>query len=182
MKIHETGFRNLVVIENKFYSDNRGGFTESFNEASFRLHTGQNITFVQDNLSVSVKNVVRGLHYQLPPKGQAKLVMVHRGAAWDVAVDLRVSEPTFGKWFSVELREGDNKQLFIPEGFAHGFIALEENTLFAYKCSNYYSPEHERCILWNDPALCISWPTENPIMSAKDCSGISFKDYGSDFI
>jgi len=158
MKIHETGFRNLVVIENKFYSDNRGGFTESFNEASFRLHTGQNITFVQDNLSVSVKNVVRGLHYQLPPKGQAKLVMVHRGAAWDVAVDLRVSEPTFGKWFSVELREGDNKQLFIPEGFAHGYLTLSDHATFLYKVSQFYSPAHECSIRWDDKTLDIHWP------------------------
>lgn len=182
MKIVETGFRNLLVIENTFYTDPRGGFMESFNEAAFRINTNQNISFVQDNLSVSAKNVIRGLHFQTPPKGQAKLVMVFNGAALDVVVDLRVTEPTYGKMFSIELKGSDHIQLFIPEGFAHGFLSLEDETIFGYKCSNYYSPTHERSIRWNDETLNIPWPVEHPIISDKDKLGMAFKEYSGDFL
>lgn len=182
MKIVETGFRNLLVIENTFYTDSRGGFMESFNEAAFRINTHQNISFVQDNLSVSGRNVIRGLHYQTPPKGQAKLVMVYKGAALDVVVDLRVTEPTYGKMFSIELKGSDHIQLFIPEGFAHGFLSLEDDTIFGYKCSNYYSPAHERSIRWNDETLNIPWPVEQPMISEKDNMGMAFKEYPGDFL
>lgn len=182
MKTVDTGFRNLLLIENTFHTDSRGGFMEAFNEAAFRINTNQNITFVQDNISVSAKNVIRGLHFQLPPKGQAKLVMVYKGAALDVVLDLRVTEPTYGKTFSIELKGSDHLQLFIPEGFAHGFLSLEDDTIFGYKCSNYYSPQHERCIRWNDESLNISWPVTSPLISDKDNLGLSFNDYTGDFL
>jgi len=182
MKIITTEFNGLIIIENKVFHDDRGHFLETFNEARFRITTGMNLSFVQDNMSRSVKGVLRGLHYQIPPKGQAKLVSVFQGAVLDVVLDLRINEPTFGKYFSIELRGGEYQQLFIPEGFAHGFFVLEDDTVFSYKCSNYYSPEHERCIRWNDPALNIHWPSHNPIVSGKDQEGMSFSQYSNEFL
>jgi dTDP-4-dehydrorhamnose 3,5-epimerase len=181
MRYEETGFRGLIVIHADVFSDERGQFQESFNEARFRVDTGLNISFVQDNESVSRKNVIRGLHFQIPPKGQAKLVRVSYGSAVDVVVDLRRTEPTFGQHFRVLLSAENATQLFIPEGFAHGFIALEEGTIFSYKCSNYYSKDLERSILWNDPAINIQWDCENPIVSQRDSEALHLSDFESPF-
>jgi dTDP-4-dehydrorhamnose 3,5-epimerase len=181
MKITSNEFRGLLVLEPAVYSDDRGSFMESFNEARFRIETGLNLTFVQDNESISVQNTLRGLHFQVPPKSQAKLVRVAHGAAWDVVVDLRVSEPTFGRWFKILLSGENKKQLFIPEGFAHGFWTVEENTIFSYKCTNYYSSECDRSLLWNDSSLDIDWGIEQPILSEKDRNALPFAEFKSPF-
>jgi len=181
MKIERTEFRDLVIIESAVFSDERGSFQESFNEARFRVETGFNISFVQDNESISKANVLRGLHLQLPPQGQAKLVRVSRGRAMDVVVDLRRTEPTFGKHFKIELSAKNATQLFIPEGFAHGFLTLEEDTMFAYKCSNYYSKELERSIRWNDPTLAIDWGVLNPLVSERDAQASFLSEFDSPF-
>jgi dTDP-4-dehydrorhamnose 3,5-epimerase len=163
------------------FVDERGAFSESFNEAKFRIETGMNLTFVQDNESVSKKDVLRGLHFQVPPKSQAKLVRVSRGAVLDVVVDLRTTEPTFGQSFKIMLSEENKTQLFIPEGFAHGFLVLEDQTIFAYKCTNYYSKEHDRSMLWCDEQLNIDWGISNPIVSDKDKHAQRFTDFQSPF-
>ena len=181
MNIKRTEFRDLVIIESAVFSDERGSFQESFNEARFRVETGLNVTFVQDNESVSKANVLRGLHLQLPPKGQAKLVRVSRGTAIDVVVDLRRTEPTYGKHFKIELSAKNATQLFIPEGFAHGFLTLEDETIFSYKCSNYYSKELERSICWNDPALAIDWGALNPMVSERDSQAVFLSEFESPF-
>jgi len=181
MEIITTEFKDLLIIKNKIFSDERGVFFESFHESNFRMESGLNISFVQDNVSRSSRHVLRGLHYQIPPKGQAKLVTVMRGSVLDVVVDLRLRQPTFGKVFTISLSSENYNQLFIPEGFAHGFFSLEDETLFSYKCSNYYSPQHERCIRWNSPGLQIAWPAGPPIVSAKDDRGIDFADYEGEF-
>jgi dTDP-4-dehydrorhamnose 3,5-epimerase len=142
---------------------------------------GKKINFVQDNHSKSVRGVLRGLHYQLPPKAQGKLVRVIQGEVFDVAVDLRQSSPTFGKWTGEILSSDNKKQLWIPEGFAHGFLALEDNTIFSYKCTNYYNPQSEVTILWNDRNLKIDWQIDNPIISPKDKEGVLFKDFDTPF-
>jgi dTDP-4-dehydrorhamnose 3,5-epimerase len=176
MTIEKTPFRNLLLLTPKIFQDERGYFYESFNEALFRIETGLNITFVQDNESKSSKGVLRGLHFQLPPKTQAKLIRVVKGAVLDVVVDLRQTEPTFGKHYSVMLSEENKLQFFVPEGFAHGFVALEDNTIFSYKCSNYYSKEHDRSLLWNDPQLNIQWEIDQPLVSEKDQMAEHFAD------
>jgi dTDP-4-dehydrorhamnose 3,5-epimerase len=181
MKIRRTEFRDLIVIESSVFADDRGSFQESFNEARFRVDTGLNISFVQDNESISKANVLRGLHLQLPPKGQAKLVRVSRGRALDVVVDLRRTEPTFGKHFKIELSAINAMQLFIPEGFAHGFLTLENETIFSYKCSNYYSKDLERSIRWNDPELAIDWGSLNPLVSERDAHALNFNEFDSPF-
>jgi dTDP-4-dehydrorhamnose 3,5-epimerase len=181
MNLKRTEFRDLIVIESAVFSDERGTFQESFNEARFRVETGLNISFVQDNESVSKANVLRGLHLQLPPKGQAKLVRVSKGRAMDVAVDMRRTEPTFGKHFKIELSAKNATQLFIPEGFAHGFLTLEEDTMFTYKCSNYYSKELELSIRWNDPALAIDWGALNPLVSERDSQALLVSEFDSPF-
>ncbi len=163
------------------FTDGRGAFQETFNEARFRVETGLNVTFVQDNESVSKANVLRGLHLQFPPKGQAKLVRVSRGRALDVVVDLRRTEPTFGRHFMIELSAENATQLFIPEGFAHGFLTLEDQTVFAYKCSNYYSKELERSIRWNDPELAIDWGAFNPLVSERDAQASFMREFESPF-
>lgn len=181
MEIISTDFKDLLIIKNKIFSDLRGVFFESFHESNFRVQSGLNISFVQDNTSLSSRNVLRGLHYQIPPKGQAKLITVLRGSVLDVVVDLRLHQPTFGKVFTMHLSSENYNQLFIPEGFAHGFYSLEDDTLFSYKCSNYYSPQHERCIRWNSSGLEIPWPGDAPLVSAKDDMGIDFVDYAGEF-
>lgn len=181
MKILRTEFRDLKIIESALFLDGRGSFQESFNEARFRIETGLNISFVQDNESVSKANVLRGLHMQLPPKGQAKLVRVARGRAIDVVVDLRRTEPTFGKHFKIELSAKNATQLFIPEGFAHGFLTLEDETMFSYKCSNYYSKDLERSIRWNDPQLVIDWGVSTPLVSDRDAQALAFSEFDSPF-
>lgn len=181
MKIEKTDFKDLLVIKPTVFEDDRGYFFESFNEARFRLETGLNVTFIQDNESMSSKGVLRGLHFQVPPKSQAKLIRVIKGAVLDVVVDMRVSQPTFGQSFKTVLSEENRTQLFVPEGFAHGFLVLEDKTIFAYKCSNYYSREHDRSMRWNDPVLNIDWEIENPVVSEKDANALPFEHFKSVF-
>ena len=177
MKIEKTDFKDLLIIQPNVFADERGYFFESFNESRFRVETGLNITFVQDNQSMSAKGVLRGLHFQTPPKMQAKLIQVIKGAVLDVVVDLRRNQPTFGQHYKILLNSENKTQLFVPEGFAHGFVVLEDNTIFAYKCSNYYSKENDRSMLWCDPALNINWEIENPIISEKDQAALNFDQY-----
>ena len=177
MNITKTNFKDLLIIQPNVISDDRGYFFEAFNEAQFRVQTGLNITFVQDNESMSSKGVLRGLHFQTPPKTQAKLVRVTKGAVLDVVVDLRMTQPTFGQYFKIVLSEENKTQLFVPEGFAHGFVVLEENSIFSYKCTNYYSKEHDRSMLWSDPALGIDWEVDNPMVSQKDSEAKGFEHF-----
>jgi dTDP-4-dehydrorhamnose 3,5-epimerase len=177
VEIRKTEFKDLLIIQPKVFGDDRGYFFEAFNEAQFRVQTGLNITFVQDNESMSAKGVLRGLHFQTPPKTQAKLVRVTKGSVLDVVVDLRMTQPTFGQYFKIVLSEQNKTQLFVPEGFAHGFVVLEENSIFSYKCTNYYSKEHDRSMLWNDPALGVDWEVENPIISQKDAEAKGFEHF-----
>lgn len=156
-----------VIIEPKAFGDDRGFFLESYKKSDF-INNGINIEFVQDNHSLSSKGVLRGLHYQKPPFAQAKLVRVIKGAAWDVAVDLRKNSPTFKKWISIELSENNKKMFFIPEGFAHGFAALTDEVHLLYKCSNEYSPAYDAGIRWDDSDLAVKWPVDNPLLSDKD--------------
>ncbi|MFN3377580.1 MAG: dTDP-4-dehydrorhamnose 3,5-epimerase [Burkholderiaceae bacterium] len=174
-----TAIPGVLVLEPKVFGDARGFFFESFNQRDFEQATGlSGITFVQDNHSRSAKGVLRGLHYQLPPKAQGKLVRVVRGAVFDVAVDIRKSSPTFGRWVGVELSESNHRQLWIPPGLAHGFLTLTDSADFLYKTTDTYSPEHERCIRWDDPAIGIEWPVLDtpPLLSAKDQAGRSLAD------
>jgi dTDP-4-dehydrorhamnose 3,5-epimerase len=181
MKIEQTKFRDLLVITPDVFRDDRGYFFEPFNEARFRVETGLNLTFVQDNESISRKNVLRGMHFQVPPKSQAKLIRVTTGAVLDVVVDLRKSEPTFGKHYSMILSAENKLQLFVPEGFAHGFLVMEEDTIFSYKCTNYYSRECDRSLLWNDPEFGIDWNVEKPIVSDKDHNAMRFSAFDTPF-
>jgi dTDP-4-dehydrorhamnose 3,5-epimerase len=168
MKVIPTSIPEVLIIEPNIISDNRGFFFESFNEKAFSQGTGLNVSFVQDNHSHSVKGVLRGLHYQIQ-QPQGKLVRVVRGAVFDVAVDIRKSSPTFGRWTGVELTEENCRQLWTPIGFAHGFLVLSDSADFLYKTTDYYAPEFERSILWNDPSIGIHWPLdEEPQLSTKD--------------
>ena len=173
MNVMRTPLEGLLVLEPKVFGDERGFFMESYNERVFREVTGAAPVFVQDNHSRSAAGVLRGLHYQLEPAGQGKLVRVVQGAVFDVAVDLRRSSPTFGRWYGVELSERNKRQLWIPVGFAHGFYVLSESADFLYKATCAYSPEHERCIAWDDPQIGIEWPLagREPVLSAKDRAG-----------
>jgi dTDP-4-dehydrorhamnose 3,5-epimerase len=174
MKATPTAIPDVVVIEPKVFGDARGFFFESFNEKVFREATGVRLPFVQDNHSRSSRGVLRGLHYQLQ-QAQGKLVRVVRGAVFDVAVDLRRSSSTLGKWVGVELTEDNHRQLWVPPGFAHGFLVLSETADFLYKTTDYYAPAHERCLAWNDPAVGIEWPAGVvPQLSAKDQQGVAF--------
>ncbi|MES2281927.1 MAG: dTDP-4-dehydrorhamnose 3,5-epimerase [Pseudomonadota bacterium] len=176
MNVTPTAIADVLVIEPRVFGDQRGFFFESFNQQAFNTATGTKFSFVQDNHSRSSKGVLRGLHYQLG-QPQGKLVRVARGAVFDVAVDIRASSPTFGKWIGVELSEANQKQLWIPPGLAHGFLVLSETADFLYKTTDYYAPSQERCIAWNDADLGISWPIEGvPSLSAKDSAGLKFKD------
>ncbi len=166
MKIKKTNLDGVIVIENKAFQDLRGSFTETFNSQEF-IKAGINNTFHQDNESISKKNVLRGLHYQ-DPKPQGKLVRCVRGAVLDVAVDINPLSKNFCKYFMIELSEKNNLQLFIPEGYAHGFLSLEDDTCFQYKCTTAYSPSTQKGILWNDPTIKIDWPIDNPLLSEKD--------------
>lgn len=177
MKIVETKLPDVFVIEPKVFGDERGFFFESFNEQVFREGTGTNLPFVQDNHSKSVKGVLRGLHYQLPPKAQGKLVRVVQGEVFDVAVDIRKGSATFGQWVGETLSADNKKQLWIPPGFAHGFLTLSDTAEFLYKTTDTWSPEHERAIVWNDPTLNIEWPLNviTPTLAVKDAAGKAFK-------
>lgn len=181
MEIKTTSIEGLLIIEPRIFKDDRGEFFESFNQLQFDEATNKQYQFVQDNQSISKKNVLRGLHFQKPPFAQGKLVRVIQGAVLDVAVDIRRSSSTYGQHVAVELSKENNTQLFIPPGFAHGFIALEENTIFAYKCTNYYAPDYEGTIRWNDPELHINWGSETCLVSEKDNIGSDFSKFVSDF-
>jgi dTDP-4-dehydrorhamnose 3,5-epimerase len=181
MKINEPPIAGLLVFEPRVFGDKRGSFFESFNRKIFDEVTGGNYEFVQDNQSLSKKGVLRGLHFQNPPFAQGKLVRVIQGAVIDVAVDIRKKSSTYGQHFSIELSAENNKQLWIPPGFAHGFVSLADDTLFSYKCTNYYSPESEGTIKWNDTDLGINWGVENALVSEKDELGTEFRRFESDF-
>tara|TARA_B100000686_G_scaffold341974_1_gene420270 strand:+ start:2020 stop:2565 length:546 start_codon:yes stop_codon:yes gene_type:complete len=175
MKIIPTSIPEVLIIEPSISSDSRGFFFESFNEKEFCKNTGLNVCFVQDNHSQSMKGILRGLHYQIQ-QPQGKLVRVVRGSVFDVAVDIRRSSPTFGKWTGVELTEKNYRQLWAPIGFAHGFLVLSDSADFLYKTTDYYAPKFERSILWNDPAIGIQWPlNEEPQLSTKDKAALPLK-------
>lgn len=176
MKAIQTSISDLLIIEPKVYSDDRGFFFESFNRHKLAELIGRNVDFVQDNHSRSVKNVLRGLHYQIQHP-QGKLVRVVQGTVLDVTVDIRRSSPTFGRHFTLELSAENKRMLWIPEGFAHGFVVLSETAEFLYKTTDYWSPEHERCIHWGDPTLAINWELQgNPLLSEKDNQGKQLQD------
>ena len=176
MKVVETKIPDVKIIEPTVFEDDRGFFFESFNHQKFEKAIGRTLQFVQDNHSKSHKGVLRGLHYQLPPKAQAKLVRVIKGEIFDVAVDIRKSSPTFGKWVGKSLSAASKKQLWIPEGFAHGFVTISETAEFLYKTSDYYAPNFDRSIRWNDPKIAIDWPTNiDPVLSSKDIQAVDLK-------
>lgn len=170
MNTETTPLDGVLLLTPDVFSDDRGSFMELFQKERYRelLHLGDDEHFVQDNFSRSSKGAVRGLHYQAPPFAQGKLVTVLRGRVLDVAVDIRAGSPTYGQHVAVELSGDNHRQLWVPQGFAHGFVVLEDDTFFLYKCTNVYSKDHERGVLWNDPALGIDWGVENPIVSPKD--------------
>ncbi len=172
MKVTRTAIAGVLILEPKVFGDERGFFLESFNQKAFDEAVGRHVEFVQDNHSRSAKGVLRGLHYQLPPHAQGKLVRVTQGTVFDAAVDIRRSSPTFGKWVGVELSGENHRQMWLPEGMAHGFLVLSESADFLYKTTDYYAPNHERSILWSDPALGIAWPPLEitPTLSTKDAS------------
>lgn len=173
MNIVDTKIPDVKIIEPKVFGDDRGFFLESFNQSIFDKAVGRHVDFVQDNHSMSKKGVLRGLHYQLDPHAQGKLVRCVEGEVFDVAVDIRRSSETFGQWVGVHLSAENNRQLWIPEGFAHGFITLSERVQFIYKTTNYYAPQSERSILWNDPQINIEWPeVEEMTLSGKDKDGV----------
>ncbi len=180
MNFIETEIEGLLIVEPRVFKDERGYFFESYNQKNF-LDFGIDVNFVQDNQSMSQKDVLRGLHYQKPTYAQAKLVSVVRGAVLDVAVDIRKGSSTYGKHYSILLSEENKKIFYIPEGFAHGFLTLEDDTLFSYKCSNFYNTESEDALLWNDSDLNIDWGIENPILSEKDKLANEFKQFNSPF-
>lgn len=175
MKTIPTAIPDVLVIEPTVFGDARGFFFESYNREVFRDATGLDVDFVQDNHSKSQRGVLRGLHYQLPPRAQGKLVRVVAGEVFDVAVDIRRTSPTFGQWVSEVLSAENKKQLWIPAGFAHGYCTLSATAEFLYKTTDYYAPEYERCIIWNDARLNIKWPGGiTPILSGKDAGAIRF--------
>ena len=175
MKVITTAIPEVLILEPKVFGDDRGFFKESFNRKNFAEATGVQTEFVQDNYSRSSKNVLRGLHYQIK-QPQGKLVFVGRGCVFDVAVDLRRSSSTFGQWVGVELNDQNHRQLWVPAGFGHGFVVLSDSVDFLYKTTDYYAPEYERCILWNDPTLNIDWPIDGePSLSGKDRQGVLFE-------
>jgi dTDP-4-dehydrorhamnose 3,5-epimerase len=181
MEIIQTEIKDLLIIKPHVFEDDRGYFFESYNQQKFLDH-GINANFVQDNESRSVKHVLRGLHFQKPPYSQGKLVRVMRGSVLDVAVDLRKSSATFGKWASIVLTAKNKWMYWIPEGFAHGFLTLEDNTVFFYKCTNIYNRESEGSLRWNDPDLNIDWgKIENPVLSEKDKVSPLFAGFESPF-
>ncbi len=183
MKATRLSIPEVVLIEPKVFGDARGFFFESFNQKAFNEATGTNHAFVQDNHSRSSRGVLRGLHYQIQ-QAQGKLVRVARGAVFDVAVDIRRSSPTFGQWVGAELTEDNQHQLWVPPGFAHGFVVLSESADFLYKTTDYYAPQHERSIAWNDPSIGISWPAlaqgQQPLLSAKDSAAPLLASLGAD--
>jgi len=182
MEIIKTPISGLVIVKPRVFTDSRGFFYETYNEKSY-LEAGIDLHFCQDNQSKSSYGVIRGLHYQLNPQSQSKLVSVVLGSVWDVAVDLRAASPTFGQWYGVELTEENHLQFLIPQGFAHGFSVLTETAVFSYKCDNFYSPTLERGIMYNDPALAIDWkiPADKAVISDKDLKHRLFVDADKNF-
>ncbi len=184
MEIEQTPLRDLLILTPKRFGDNRGFFCESWNRNTFAQH-GLEFDFVQDNHSLSQKTgTLRGLHYQTPPHAQDKLVRCGRGRLFDVAVDIRKGSPTFGKWFGVELSFENGKQLLVPKGFLHGFISLEPDTEIVYKCTDFYAPDCDAAIRWDDPLIGVDWPTGNsqPILSEKDINAPHLADIDSPFV
>ena len=177
MKVTPTTIPDVLVIEPKVFGDERGFFMESFNQKAFDEAVGRHVAFVQDNHSRSVKGVLRGLHYQIE-QPQGKLVRVTSGVVFDVAVDIRKSSGTFGQWVGVELSADNHRQLWVPEGFAHGFLVLSETADFLYKSTAFYSPAHERCIVWSDPRIGIAWPETGaaPRLYGNDAAASSMQD------
>ena len=176
MKVTPLAIPDVLLIEPRVFGDERGFFYESFNQQRFNEVTGLDLQFVQDNHSKSAKNVLRGLHYQLSPRAQGKLVRVVAGEVFDVAVDIRKNSPTFGQWVGQHLSADNMRQLWIPPGLAHGFLVLSESAEFLYKTTDYYAPELERCIRWDDPDLSIQWPIDGePTLSGKDVQGAAFR-------
>ncbi len=179
MQIESTKIKGLLIFTPRVFTDNRGYFMETYNRLAWEEFI--NVDFVQDNESQSAKNVIRGLHFQKPPHAQDKLVRVVHGSVLDIAVDLRHKSPTYGEYVSVLLSAENKKQLFIPKGFAHGFVSLADQTILSYKCSNFYHPESDATILWNDKDLNINWNVTEPIISEKDAQGIEFGTFKSPF-
>ena len=180
MNIQQTELPGLLLIEPRVFSDERGYFFESYNLAAFK-EAGMDVNFMQDNESMSAKGVLRGLHFQEPPYEQGKLIRVARGAVLDVTVDIREDSPTYGKWLGYELSDQNKRMLWVPPGFAHGFVSLSDDTIFIYKCTNIYNRESENSIRWNDPQLNIDWGIENPLVSEKDKNAPLFSDLVSPF-
>ncbi|MDT0161602.1 dTDP-4-dehydrorhamnose 3,5-epimerase [Bacillus sp. AG4(2022)] len=183
MNFIETSLNGVIIVEPKVFGDHRGWFMEAYNESAF-LESGIDVNFVQDNQSFSAtKGTLRGLHYQLNPKAQTKLVRCTRGAIFDVAVDIREGSPSYGKWVGIELNSENKKQLLVPKGFAHAFITLTDNVEVQYKVDELYSPENDRGIIWNDPEIGIDWPMDiNPILSEKDQKAPLLKNSENNFI
>lgn len=180
MELINTGIEGLWLIKPKVFSDARGYFFESYNRDLFAANK-LDLNFVQDNQSLSQKGVLRGLHFQNPPFAQGKLVRVITGAVFDVAVDIRKKSATYGKYFGAELTEENKLMMYIPEGFAHGFLTLRDNTIFSYKCTNFYNKNSEDCIKWNDQLIGINWNIEKPLLSEKDQLGKNFAEFKSMF-
>lgn len=178
MNVEHTAIDGVLILQPTLFGDERGFFMESFNQQRFDAAVGRPTAFVQDNHSRSTKGVLRGLHYQMAPHAQGKLVRVTRGSVFDVAVDIRLGSPTFGRWVGVELSEENHRQLWLPAGMAHGFLVTSDSADFLYKTTDYYTPAAERCIHWNDPELAIDWPDigHPPTVSAKDAQGAPFRE------
>ena len=177
----KTPLKGLVLLKPNVFEDDRGIFFESYSSPKFNNLISRNIHFLQDNISISKKNVLRGLHFQKPPMAQGKLVQVIKGSVLDVVVDIRKSSSTYGQHYKVELNDKNRRQLWIPEGFAHGFLTLEEKTVFSYKCTSAYSKDDEMDLLWNDPSLEIDWGITSPMLSDKDEFATSFQNFNSPF-
>jgi len=176
MKVVQTAIPDVLIFEPRVFGDERGFFLESWNAREFDNAVGVKVRFVQDNHSPALRGVLRGLHYQVK-QPQGKLVRIAKGRVFDAVVDLRKSSATFGQWVGTELSEDNHRQFWIPPGFAHGFLVLSESADFIYKATDYYAPEHERCLIWNDPAVGINWPVNmEPILSAKDRAGLPLRD------
>lgn len=180
MQLKNTSISDLLIVQPKVFEDERGHFFESYNKTIFD-ELGINVNFVQDNQSLSQAGVLRGLHFQNPPFAQGKLVRVIKGSVLDVAVDIRKNSPTYGNHFDIVLSEKNKTMLWIPPGFAHGFLTLENDTVFLYKCTNYYNKSSEDCILWNDNDIAINWNIDSPILSEKDMQGKFLKHFNSPF-
>ena len=178
MDVTRTQLDGILILEPKVFSDGRGRFLETWSKERYE-EAGIGCQFVQDNISYSVKGTLRGLHFQ-NPHGQGKLVQVYKGKVFDVAVDIRLSSPSFGKWIGVELSEDNHRQMYVPAGFAHGFCVLSDSAIFSYKCTDYYTPSCEGGIIWNDPEIGIEWPVDKPLLSDKDMAYQTISEISED--